>query len=145
MERTNRREIAAMAHEVPVEEVDADQVPQEEVEDTEPVSTTDDLPNEQDNTVLYPTGEKWDGEGNTRFKRRLYRAQRMNVHINRDEVDVRTEPFSNTGEVVETLERSSEIPVFGYTIGERVDGNDKWWVTEDYHYIWSGGTNENAL
>jgi len=47
----------------------------------------------------------------------------------------------NTAAPIErTLPTGSNIPVVGFTVGERVEGNAYWYADPQGNYIWAGAT-----
>lgn len=93
--------------------------------------------------IRYPSGFRWDGLGNTRHKRRLYRGRRVTVTISGETTSM-GEPSENSGQVNE-YGFGEKVDVLGYTLGQQMRGENKWWVTEDHAYIWSGITDEKPI
>jgi hypothetical protein len=90
---------------------------------------------------IFYQGKPWTGLTNIRVNGILFRAQRREVHVNVDTLNVR-QYADTTSEVIRTLTFGSSIQVIGYVVGEKVGNENRWWIGQDYGRIWVGGTSE---
>lgn len=55
-------------------------------------------------------------------------------------VNVRRQRPNTASPIDRTLPAGSNIPVVGYTVGERVEGNAYWYADPQGNYVWAGAT-----
>lgn len=70
----------------------------------------------------------------------MHAAQRNVTIIVERGANVRSNP-TTTALVVTALPFNKSIAVKGFVEGQKVSGNNVWWVTADDTYVWSGATN----
>lgn len=121
--------------------------PQEPSEETpsEPSNPPPTVPSA--NIVKDSQGKAWDGLTTIRVNDIVFRALKRTVTCRVDSLNARK--YANTNDdispVLEEYEYGDKIEVLGWTKGEKVSGEDRWWITTSYLRVWIGGTSEKPL
>ncbi len=92
--------------------------------------------------VVTVNGAKWDGTSNVTFEGRQYVADPKTVRVAVDSLNRRAEPKTASPLTGPALPKDEVFCVLGWTRGDSVDGEDRWWVTPWGSHLWVGGTVE---
>ena len=101
------------------------------------------------NTPVYPKGtpvqkdgKAWDGLSTVEFQGRTYYGDPKTVTVGTSALNRRVGPKTADALIGDILPANSTFAVLGWTEGDEVDGENRWWVTPWGSHMWSGGTVE---
>ncbi len=95
--------------------------------------------------IVTVNGAKWDGSRKVTFEGRTYHPDPKTVRVGVDALNRRAEPKTGSPLTGPALPKNEPFAVLGWTRGDKVDGEDRWWVTPWGSHIWVGGTVEKPV
>jgi hypothetical protein len=83
----------------------------------------------------------WEGYANVTVGGATYTGKRGSVTVNVSALNLRAGTTTSAA-ILRTVPLGTELKVFGWTTGEDVAGENRWWISENYERVWSGGTTQ---
>ena len=91
-------------------------------------------------SVVMTTSGPWQGVHDVTVNGAVFHADKRSVTTNVDGLRQRLYAATTSAETGEPLPINTTFDVFGWVNGETADGENRWWIADDYSRIWSGGT-----
>lgn len=109
------------------------------IEDSKPALVNGALQGTAQGNKLFVNGQLWTGQDDIIVNGILIHGQRQIVRVGPSPLNVR-QYADTSSKILRELSSGSRFFAYGWTEGEKVNGENRWWIGSSYSRVWVGGT-----